>query len=70
VGIRIPEFENSVGIYRKQKILTDYRKIFCLFLLVGLSPDVPKVECSRTNANKQTLTHFPLSRVKYIDKID
>jgi hypothetical protein len=28
----------SVGIYRKQKILKEYRKIFRLFLLVGLSP--------------------------------
>jgi hypothetical protein len=32
------QLEISVGFYRKQKILTEYRIFFCLFWLVGLSP--------------------------------
>ncbi len=35
----------------------------------GVRPDVNKVKCSRTNANKLTHALFPLSRVK-MERID
>jgi hypothetical protein len=49
-----------VGIYRKQQILTEYRKIFCLFLLVGLSPG-GKLSFDPTSI----LTSFSLGQESY-----